>query len=84
MSIQNTYNFRAMRKNITRQITIGVIYFLNQKAIFRFFADLRNYAFFKSELAQDAYERREQFDISLDTIISMIERSVAAEISEKK
>ena len=48
------------------------------------FADLRNYAFFKSELAQDAYERREQFDISLNTIISMIERSVAAEISEKK
>lgn len=48
------------------------------------FADLRNYALFKSNLAEDDYERREQFDISLDTIISMIERSVGAEISEKK
>lgn len=46
------------------------------------FEDLTNYGLFKSDLAQDKYERREAFAIALDTIIAMVERSAAAEIKD--
>ena len=46
---QNIQNLMRMRKVIIAQITIGVMYFLNQKDNFRFLAPFRNYTEFSIE-----------------------------------
>ncbi len=48
------------------------------------FEDLRNYALFKSRLAEADYEAQESFAVALDTIIALVERSAAAEIGEQE
>ncbi len=48
------------------------------------FEDLRNRALFKSQLSEEKITDRHNFSIVLDTIISMIERSAAASIEERK
>ncbi|MGB0177435.1 MAG: hypothetical protein ACPF9D_09720 [Owenweeksia sp.] len=47
------------------------------------FEDLRNRALFKSDLPEEDESARQNFNIVLDTIISIIERSAAASMEKK-
>ncbi|MEQ9261927.1 MAG: hypothetical protein RLP14_02080 [Owenweeksia sp.] len=60
--------------------TEAVIDFVDSPLVFE---DLRNRALFKSDLPEEDEEARQSFDIVLDTVISIIERSAAATMEEK-
>ncbi len=47
------------------------------------FKDLRNRAFFKSDLMEKEAERRQSFSIALDTIIAIIERSASVQMEKQ-
>lgn len=48
------------------------------------FEDLRNRALFKSDIAEDDFAERQRFNLILDTLVAIIERSVSVEISKKE
>ncbi len=47
------------------------------------FEDLRNRALFKSDLKEEALAERQKFSLILDTVIAIVERSVAVEFEKK-
>lgn len=47
------------------------------------FADLRNHALFHSNIAKEAAADRQRFSLVLDTLVAIIERSAAVEITSE-